>query len=308
MDLLVKVLGSGAGGGFPQWNCNTALSRLAWDSDPKTAARTQSSIAVSRGGDRWVVINASPDIRHQIAATKELQPKRDGPARNSPIQAVVLTNGDVDHIAGLLSLRERQPFAIYATPRVLSILGQNSIFDVLSADVVQRIPLSFDSPIDVSGTNGVTVEAFPVPGKVPLYLEDKQPGAGLASENGDTIGLKIHAGGSAALFYIPGCAFIDDALLARLHGASFLLFDGTVFTDDEMIGLGVGEKTGRRMGHVPISGDGGSLHSFNRCEIHRKAYIHINTTNPILESGSEPERLVRAAGWEIAYDGMTVKL
>ncbi len=306
--MLVKVLGSGAGGGFPQWNCNTALSRLGWDRDARAVARTQSSIAVSAGGESWIVINASPDIRQQIAVTKELQPKRDGPARNSPIQAVVLTNGDVDHIAGLLSLRERQTFAVYATPRVLSILKQNSIFDVLAAGVVQRIPLSFDVPIAAPGTNGVTVEAFPVPGKVPLYLEDERAGTGLASDIGDTIGLKIHAGGSAALFYIPGCALICDALLGRLQGAGCLLFDGTVFTDGEMIGLGVGEKTGRRMGHVPISGEGGSLHGFERCPISRKAYIHINTTNPILESGSEPERLVRAAGWEIAYDGMTVKL
>jgi pyrroloquinoline quinone biosynthesis protein B len=308
--LIVKVLGSGAGGGFPQWNCNTALSRLAWDGDKRVTARTQSSIAISADGTSWTVINASPDIRQQIAAVRELQPRRGGLARNSPIEAVILTNGDVDHVAGLLSLRERQPFRLYATARILSILEQNSIFDVLAADLVERIALDFDGRAASIAVSGLHVEAFAVPGKVPLYLEDETtgtapPGAG----TGDTIGLKIASqGSSGTLFYIPGCAFIGADLLARLQGAGCLLFDGTVFTDAEMIELGVGQKTGRRMGHVPISGEGGSLHAFGDSAISRKVYIHINTTNPILESGSKPEQAVTAAGWEIAYDGMTIEL
>ena len=127
--MIVKVLGAGAGGGFPQWNCNTALSRLAWDGDERVIPRTQSSIAVSANGRDWVIVNASPDIRRQIAATPELQPARDGGLRNSPIAAVILTNGDIDHIAGLLSLRERQRFSLYANPRVLSVLKQNRVFE-----------------------------------------------------------------------------------------------------------------------------------------------------------------------------------
>jgi pyrroloquinoline quinone biosynthesis protein B len=307
--LIVKVLGSSAGGGFPQWNCNTALSRLAWDGDERVAMRTQSSIAVSASeGAGWIVINASPDIRQQIAAVRELQPRRSGAARNSPIEAVILTNGDVDHVAGLLSLRERQPFRLYATARILSILEQNSIFDVLAADVVERIALDFDGPAASVEVGGLDVEAFPVPGKVPLYLEDETAGTAPRTGTGDTIGLKIASKGSGTLAYIPGCAFIATDLLARLHSADCLLFDGTVFADTETIALGVGQKTGRRMGHVPISGEGGSLHTFGEAAIARKIYIHINTTNPILESGSEPEQAVKAAGWEIAYDGMTIEL
>jgi len=306
--LIIKILGSGAGGGFPQWNCNTALSRLAWDGDERVAARTQSSIAVSADGEGWTVINASPDIRQQIAVVRELQPRRGGPARNSPIEAVILTNGDVDHVAGLLSLRERQPFRLYATARILSILKQNSIFDVLAADLVERIALKFDGPAASIEMGGLTVEAFSVPGKVPLYLEDEAAGTEAVTGVGDTIGLKISSQASGTLFYIPGCAFIGADLLAQIRGAGCLLFDGTVFTDAEMIELGVGQKTGRRMGHVPISGEGGSLHAFNTSGIARKIYIHINTTNPILESGSKPEQAVKAAGWEIAYDGMTIEL
>jgi pyrroloquinoline quinone biosynthesis protein B len=306
--LIVKILGSSAGGGFPQWNCNAALSRFAWDGDERVTARTQSSIAVSAGGQSWTVINASPDIRQQIAAIRELQPRREGPLRSSPIEAVILTNGDVDHVAGLLSLRERQPFRLYATKRILSILKQNSIFDVLAPDAVERIALNLDGPAASIEAGGLDVEAFPVPGKVPLYLEDENAEKGIGTQSGDTIGLKISSKGSGTLFYVPGCAFIGENLLAQLRGADCLLFDGTVFTDAEMIDLGVGQKTGRRMGHVPISGEGGSLHAFDKSAIARKIYIHINTTNPILERGSEAERAVKAAGWEIAYDGMTIEL
>ena len=149
--MIVKVLGSGAGGGFPQWNCNTRLSRMAWDGDDRVSRRTQSSVAVSADSRRWVVVNASPDIRQQIQSTPELQPDRDGPKRNSPISAVVLTNGDIDHIAGLLTLRERQPFHIYATPRVLSILRANSVFGVLAGDVVERVELPLNQPIEIAG-------------------------------------------------------------------------------------------------------------------------------------------------------------
>ncbi len=305
--MIVKILGSAAGGGFPQWNCNTPLSRLAWDGDRRVLPRTQSSIAVSADGATWAVVNASPDIRQQIAATPELRPAPDGPLRNSPISAVILTNGDVDHIAGLLSLRERQPFRLYATPRVLSILEQNSIFGVLAGGVVERISLSLGESVEIANSEGVKVEPFAVPGKVALYLEDASR-AEFGTELGDTIGLRITAPGSGALFYIPGCAAVDSAVLGRVQDAACLLFDGTVFTDVEMPDLGVSEKTGRRMGHVPITGEGGSLHAFDAAAIARKVYIHINTTNPILERGSEAEEIVKAAGWDIAYDGMTLEL
>jgi pyrroloquinoline quinone biosynthesis protein B len=303
--LIVKVLGSAAGGGFPQWNCNTRLSRMAWEGDGRVLRRSQSSIAVSADGARWVIVDASPDMREQIAAAPELQPVQTGPRRNSPISAVILTSGDVDHIAGLLSLRERQPYRLYATPRVLSILEQNSIFGVLAPGVVERVPLPLCEAIQIAET-GVVVEGFPVPGKVALYLEDASKGEGLGTELGDTIGLRIASPGSQALCYIPGCGAVDETVLGRVRGASCLFFDGTVFTDTEMPELGISEKTGRRMGHVPITGEGGSINAFGDAAIARKIYIHINTTNPILERGSEAEKAVMLAGWEVAHDGMTL--
>jgi pyrroloquinoline quinone biosynthesis protein B len=280
---------------------------MAWDGDDRVSRRTQSSVAVSADSRRWVVINASPDIRQQIQSTPELQPDRDGPKRNSPISAVVLTNGDIDHIAGLLTLRERQPFRIYATPRVLSILRANSVFGVLADDVVEWVELPLDQPIEIAG-RGVMVEAFPVPGKIALFLEDASKGAGFGTEIGDTIGLKIKTSGSGAAFYVPGCAKVDEDLLHRVNGAGCLLFDGTVFNDTELLDLGVIEKTGQRMGHISIAGDDGSLHAFDGADIKRKIYIHINTTNPILERGSREEAIVKEAGWEVSFDGMSIDI
>ncbi len=305
--MLVKILGSAAGGGFPQWNCNTRLSRLAWGGDERVQARTQSSIAVSANGADWLIVNASPDIRHQILANPELEPRRNGALRNSPIRAVLLTNGDIDHIAGLLSLRERSPFSLYATERVLSVLDDNSVFNVLAHDVVRREDLPLNVEIVLQGLDGLRVEAFAIPGKVALYLEDPSK-VGFGTEIGDTIGLKVSAPSSAALFYIPACAYVDDRLRQRIGGAGCLLFDGTLFTETEMTDLGVGTKTSRRMGHVPIAGEDGSLHAFDAVPLGKKVYIHINTTNPILEVGSEAERSVRASGWDIAFDGMTLTL
>ncbi len=280
---------------------------MAWDGDGRVSRRTQSSIAVSANSRRWVVVNASPDLRQQIQSTPELQPDRDGPMRNSPIRAVVLTNGDIDHIAGLLTLRERQPFRIYATPRVLSILSANSVFGVLASDVVERVELPLNLPVEIADT-GVSVEAFAVPGKIALYLEDASKGAGFGTEAGDTIGLKIGTGSSEAVFYIPGCARADEDVLRRVHGAGCLLFDGTVFNDTELLDLGVIEKTGQRMGHVSIAGGDGSLHAFDGAAIKRKIYIHINTTNPILERGSREEAIVNEAGWEVSFDGMSINI
>ncbi len=280
---------------------------MAWDGDERVSRRTQSSIAASADSRHWVIVNASPDLRQQIQSTPELQPDRDGPKRNSPIRAVILTNGDIDHITGLLTLRERQPFRIYATPRVLSILKANSVFGVLASDVVERVELPLNAPIEIADT-GVIVEAFPVPGKIALYLEDASKGASFGTEVGDTIGLKIETSGSGTTFYIPGCAKVDEDVLRRVHGTGCLLFDGTVFNDTELLDLGVIEKTGQRMGHVSIAGDDGSLHAFDSAAIKRKIYIHINTTNPILERGSREEAIVSEAGWEVSFDGMTLNI
>jgi pyrroloquinoline quinone biosynthesis protein B len=311
--LRVKIVGSAAGGGFPQWNCNYRLSRAARAGQGGVGPRTQSSLAVSADGRDWVLFNASPDIRQQISETPELQPAPDAPPRSTPLRAVVLTNADVDHVAGLLSLRERQPFAIYATAKVLAVLEANSIFGVLDPAIVPRRVLAEDSETEIRGADGratgVSIECFSVAGKVALYLEDSvRPLAGFSSDSGDTIGVRI-AGGNRrrSVFYIPGCAGVDARLLSRLDGAACLLFDGTVYTDDEMIVAGVGEKTGARMGHLAMSGPTGSIERLARARIARRVFVHINNTNPVLDENSPEHAAVSAAGWEIAFDGMEIE-
>ncbi|CDX51515.1 Coenzyme PQQ synthesis protein B [Mesorhizobium plurifarium] len=309
----VKIIGSAAGGGFPQWNCNYRLSRAARAGMPGVHSRTQSSIAASADGKGWVLFNASPDIRQQIGQAPELQPAADAPLRSTPIRAVVLTNADVDHVAGLLSLRERQPFAIYASAQVLATLEANSIFNVLDPSIVPRRLLALTEEVAIRGADGhptgVVVGSFPVPGKVALYLEQGgDPGADFSSDTGDTIGVRISgADGRGAVFYVPGCARIDAALRMRLADAACLLFDGTVYTDDEMITARVGQKTGARMGHIAMSGEAGSIAGLADVKIGRRIFIHINNTNPVLDENSAEHAAIKAAGWEVAADGMEME-
>ncbi|MGH6866113.1 MAG: pyrroloquinoline quinone biosynthesis protein PqqB [Methyloceanibacter sp.] len=310
--MFIKVLGSAAGGGLPQWNCNGRNSLDARKGAAGLAPRTQASVAVSADGRRWVLLNAAPDLRQQINDTPELHPRAEDGPRNSPIKAVVLTNGDVDAVAGLLCLREGQPFAIYGSARVLDILAENSIFDVLNPDLVERLPMPFGQSIavmDPSGALGLTIEAFAVPGKIPLYLEDEEAGAGFGTKEGDTVGLKItDASTGRHFFYVAGCAKIDDALRARLKNAPLLFFDGTLYTNDEMIAQGLLNKTGDRMGHMNMSGAEGSIEQLAPLGIRRKIFIHINNSNPVLREGSPERAAVEAAGWEVSYDGMEVRI
>jgi len=224
--MVIKVLGSAAGGGFPQWNCNGRNSTDVRQGKGGLAPRSQASVAVSADGRQWVLLNAAPDLRQQINDTPELYPHPNEGPRNSPIKAVVLTNGDVDAIVGLLCLREGQPLTIYGTARVLDVLASNSVFDVLDARLVKRVVMAYDRPFAVEGPAGpvgMTIEPFPVPGKVPLYLEDEKAGAGFGTQEGDTTGLKvIDAASGHYFFYIPGCAKLDDALRARIKGAPLL--------------------------------------------------------------------------------------
>jgi pyrroloquinoline quinone biosynthesis protein B len=303
------VLGSAAGGGFPQWNSNAPACRRARRSDPAARMRSQASLAVSSNNKDWFVLNASPDLRMQIEATAVLHP-REG-LRSSPITGVVLTGGDVDAISGLLNLRERHRFDVYAPPRVLAIITANPIFDVLAPDCVRRIELLLDERIDLagaSGASGLAVVAFPVSGKLPLYLETAGQDPGL-SEEGDAVGLEIiETATGKSMFFIPGCAAISDSLRRRLMGAALVFFDGTLWRDDEMIQLGVGGKTGKRMGHMSMSGDDGTIAAFYDLGVGRRIFIHINNSNPVLLDDSPERHIANAAGWEIAYDGMEVLL
>ena len=307
----VRVLGSGAGGGFPQWNCNCHNCASVRRGEPGFVARTQSSLAVSSNGRDWVLLNASPDLRQQMADAPSLAPGSDT-LRDSPIKAAVLTNGDVDHIAGLINLREAQPFTIYATQRVLGVLDANSVFRILAPDVVDRVALPLGEAVPLTGAGvdlGLAVEAFDVPGKIALYLEDASAGPGLGTQTGDTIGLKItDTATGEGFFYIPGCADVDDALAQRIKGAALVFFDGTLFDDEEMIDQGLLAKSGERMGHISISGPQGSINAFSGLDVTRKIYVHINNSNPVLDGTSAARRTVENAGWEVGYDGMEVRL
>ena len=295
------ILGAAAGGGFPQWNSAGAGCLRARAGDPLASPRTQASLAVSADGERWLLVNASPDLRQQIAATPALHPGP-SPLRNSPIGAVLLTGGEVDAIAGLLHLRERHAFTVMATPPTLAALDANPIFRALDDTVVRRRAITPDTGFT---TLGIDIAVHVVPGKVPLYAE--QAAAPAVAEDGEAVGVVLSAGGGT-LHYIPGCAMMTEALRARLAGAACVMFDGTLFTDDEMIRLGAGPTTGRRMGHMPMTGPGSTLEAFASIPVARRIFVHVNNTNPALLADSPERAHLAAAGWEVAEDGMEIRL
>ena len=307
----IVVLGSAAGGGFPQWNCNTEYCQLVRSGSTLSVSRSQSSLAVSSDDRKFVLLNCSPDLRYQVNQNKALHPKNG--LRGSPIDAVVLTNGDIDHIAGLLTMRESESFRIYASDRVQSILTSNSIFNVLNPDYVKRDTFELSQAFEIKDAEGeplgLEVEAFVVPGKVALFLEDLSQGDDFGTREGDTVGLHIRdLQSDASFYYIPGCARVTDSLKQRLDGAELLFFDGTLFKNDEMIQMGVGWKTGERMGHINMGGDDGSLKAFSDVAINRKIYIHINNTNPVLLENSPQRKIVEEAGWMVSRDGLEILL
>jgi pyrroloquinoline quinone biosynthesis protein B len=295
------VLGSAAGGGVPQWNCGCRVCRLAWSGDRRVKPRTQAGIALTIDGVSWLLLNASIDLRQQILSTPALQPKGEG--RSSPIAAVVLTNAEVDSAAGLLALRERQPFAIFGTQATLEAIGANRMFDVVDRAVAPRRAVRIGETFEP--LPGLKMELFSAPGKVPLWLEEGN--VSLADIGETTVCVAADAEG-ARLVYAPGCAHVTEGLDVRIGKSDVLFFDGTLFADDEMIANGLGDKTGRRMGHMPVGGKGGTLEAFARHKHVRRILIHINNSNPILIEGSAEEAKVRAAGWEVAFDGMEVDL
>lgn len=308
--LRVVVLGAAAGGGVPQWNCGCAVCRASRNHRPELQS-TQSSIAVSVDDTHWFLINASPDIRQQITATKQLHPKP-GILRHSPITGVILTNGEVDAVAGLLSLRESSPFTIYAHPQVLAILASNSIFNVLNEKLVRREPIAADhtfEPLLPDGSpSGLEVLPFIVPGKRAWYLEGQQHPGDDGAE-GDTLGLCITDKHSGQYFYhLAACARVTPDLAQRIMGAPLVFFDGTVWRDDELIAAGLGSKTGQAMGHIAMSGADGAIAALASLNIARKLFLHINNSNPALLADSPERQAAQQAGWEVASDGMEIAL
>jgi len=300
------ILGAAAGGGYPQWNCNCDVCQLAWAGDPRVKPRTQASIAVTAGPNGssdgeppFVLVNASPDLRQQIIATPALHPRG---LRTSPIAAVVLTGGEIDQTAGLLTLRERGPFGLFGTAGTLDTIASNSMFSALAPNVVQRNPVKAGAPFALPG--GIEAEMFLVPGKVPLYLEGDNPE--LEAETEANVGIEVRANG-ARIVFIPGAAKLTPAMSERLADADVVLFDGTLFDDNEMIAAKAGVKTGRRMGHMPVGGADGTLQALAGLA-KRRILIHINNTNPILIEDSPQRSAVEAAGFEVAEDGMRIEL
>jgi pyrroloquinoline quinone biosynthesis protein B len=308
--LRIVVLGAAAGGGVPQWNCGCPVCKAARSERPELQS-TQASIAISADDQHWFLINASPDLRQQLIATPQLHPKA-GRLRHSPIIGVVLTNSEVDAVAGLLSMREGSPFTIYAHDRVLAILKANSIFNVLNEAKVRRQPITIDEAFEPAlpdgSPSGIEIMPFAVPGKGAWYLEGKVHPAG-DDGAGDTLGLRIEDKATGRYFYfLAACAKVTPDLKQRLAGAALVFFDGTVWRDDELIAAGLGNKTGHAMGHISMSGENGAIAALADLGIDRKIFLHINNSNPALLHGSAERQIAERAGWQIPADGMEITL
>lgn len=305
--LRVVILGAAAGGGVPQWNCGCRVCQAARTDHPELQS-TQASLAISADGDHWFLINASPDLRQQLIKAPQLHPAK-GQLRHSPISGVILTNGEIDAIAGLLSMREGWPFTIYAHAKVLATLQANSVFNVLAEKNVKRRPVeieqAFEPALADGSPSGIEILPFEVTGKSAWYLEGQRQ----SDRAGDTLGLRIRDKATGRFFYfLAACAEVTDDLKSRLNGAPLVFFDGTVWRDDEMILAGLSTKTGKSMGHIAMSGETGAIAALESLGIERKIFLHINNSNPAWLHDSEERRTAERAGWQIPADGMEIVL
>ena len=307
----VEILGSAAGGGFPQWNCNCRNCHSLRTGTFPAKSRTQTQVAVSNDGRVWFLLNASPDLRLQIEQTPELQPR--AAVRDSPIAGVLITSADIDQIAGLLSLRELQPFAIYCTPSLRSILqDDNSVFGMLNRVPQQvcwtEITLDENFPLLMTDGSdlGITCEVFSLGNKYPVYVSEKRV-ATLKREEA-SLGVILTASSGARLAYMPAVPAINERLLRVLETADLVLFDGTFWSGDELIRVQGSGATAAEMGHVAITGAEGSLRALAGLRRPRKVFLHVNNTNPILDESSPEYRELVAAGWQVAEDGWQFNL
>jgi pyrroloquinoline quinone biosynthesis protein B len=299
--VLIRVLGSAAGGGFPQWNCGCENCRAVRAGSSAFRARTQESVAVSADGDAWFLLNASPEIRAQIESFERLWPRA---PRHSPIAGLVLTNGDLDHCLGLFSLRESHPLVVHATDGVREgIASDNGMYRTLErfpGQVTWRtLVLGEEQPL-ADGTLRLTAVA--VAGKVPLHLEGRSP-----PSPGDNVGLVIRdtrTGGRLA--YFSTVAGPSESLSRALDDASVIFFDGTFWSSDELIRAGLGTRRAEDMAHWPIGGNEGSLGFLARKHA-RSYFIHVNNTNPVLREDGDERRAARDAGAEVAHDGLELE-
>jgi pyrroloquinoline quinone biosynthesis protein B len=300
----VKVLGSAAGGGFPQWNCSCPNCGRLREGKFTGVARTQAQLAWSAAPGQWTLLNASPDLRAQIEATPELWP-HDG--RKSPILDVILTGAEVDQTLGLLLLREFHSFRVHATESVRRILTEdNSLFGVLA-----RFPGQVcwkDFPLDRAFcAGGARLEALPLPGGYPGFVSASRREELNSADAVTGLFISPESGGGT-LAFLPGVGHLSDELLDRLESCDVVLFDGTFWSDEEPSRIPGITRTARQMGHLPVSGPDGSLERLAGLRRVRKVFIHINNTNPILDEDSAEHRVVRESGWEVGHDGMEFTL
>ncbi len=306
--VLIRVLGSAAGGGFPQWNCGCANCRGVRTGAIPATPRTQESVAVSADGDAWFLLNASPEIRQQIEGCPLLHPR--GP-RQSPIEGVLLTNGDLDHCLGLLSLRESHPLLVYATESVRrGFTDDNVLYRTLQRfpDQVTWRELKLGREEELlraeGRPSGLRVEPVPVPGKRPVHLEHTG-----ASEAEDSVGFRIREDRTGrVLAYLSGVGGFTPAVRQALDGADCVFFDGTFWSEDELSAQGLGTKRASEMAHWPVGGPGGSLRALAGLRAPRRFFIHVNNTNPILREDSPERAAVREAGWDVARDDLELSL
>ena len=302
----VRVLGSAAGGGFPQWNCGCANCRGIRDGRLRATARTQECVAVSADGDDWFLLNVSPEIRAQIESFAPLHPRA---PRHSPIAGIVLTSGDLDHCLGLFSLRESHSLVVYATDDVRRGLSEGNVLyrtlERFEGQVSWRRLACGETTLlrAAERPSGLSLSAFAAPGKQPIHL------ATLPSTPEVNVGVRIEERRTGRrLAYVSGTGGIDGSVLDSLQGADCVFFDGTFWSENELIDARLGTKRARDMAHLPIGGERGSLAQLANLSASRKIFIHINNTNPILRDDSSEAAAVRAAGWEVAHDGLELEV
>jgi pyrroloquinoline quinone biosynthesis protein B len=315
----ILLLGTAAGGGVPQWNCNCPICREARLGKGRVRSRTQSCVAISADDKAWFLLNASPDIRAQIERTPALQP-REKQLRGSPIEAVLLTNADLDHTLGLFLMREGKSLFVHSRPEVRQTLTEAlSLTSVLGSFC--RLEW-VESPFEIAPLltrdgerSGLLYQAIPLPGKAPKFArsaqsQDDEPSPSATSAAlGHVVGYRIvdeRTGGR--LLFLPDVGFMNEDFRQSLTQCEALLFDGTFFTENEMLERGVGNQPASGMGHLPISGDDGSLAALAQLKLRHKIYVHINNTNPVLFEDSPERKAVTDAGCTVGEDGMEISI
>ena len=301
----IRVLGAGAGGGFPQWNCNCDNCRRLRNGQFNGKARTQSSIAVSTDDRNWLLFNTSPDIRAQLEAFPAIQPKEG--IRDTGIKAILLIDSQIDHTTGMLMLREGKPLDVYCTEMVKQDLTTGFPLFTMLKDycTVNHHPIACDeTPFEIPGIADIRLYAHALKSKAPPYSPHRND-----PHDGDNIGVIIEQISTGKkLYYSPGLGEIEPHVFRAMQNVDCLMVDGTFWTDDEMVAQYISHKHAREIGHLPQSGPGGMIEVLNGVPKARKILIHINNTNPILDEDSAERKILDAAGIEVSYDGLEIDL